>query len=243
MPLIIFLLFCTYSAQAFTEGNATPWSGAVDLGLDEVSGNSKSTSIVLGANAKRVISSRKGYPYGAFTSKLGFTYKNSSGVTSARNGFLNAEYNEFIRETVKLFCREKLSFDDFKDLDLRAEEILGLGKRVIDKRHIILELNIGISRIDSFYENSTSVGYFSIPLGYNLIGKITEAVTFTQEVLSQFSMEEFGQTLTTCDSELQIPMNGSWIVKFVHTLSHNSSPVPGKKNLDQVLSIRIGYTL
>jgi putative salt-induced outer membrane protein YdiY len=151
------------------------------------------------------------------------------------------KYNKFFTPLWSSFLNQKVSFDKFKDLELRTEESVGTRYRILNKSQLSLDLNIGIARIDSIYKKETNAGYFSIPIGYDLQWIIHEKTTFIQETQCLFSPEKMGEFLFTLCSRIELPLSSSWAFTINHDLEHNANPPGLKKKIDQSLKLRLGY--
>ena len=118
--------------------NPVGWEGSLQVGINGTSGNSETTSYVLGSDLKRKTE--------LYELKFDMNYVNTSanGVETQNNAIQNLRYERnFGGSPWSFFTREYLEYDEFKPFDLRLALNAGIGYKFIDTEATTLKGRYG----------------------------------------------------------------------------------------------------
>jgi len=235
--LVLSVILCA------TNGLAEPQevSGSVLIGVSSTSGNTDTSSVFARAELKlsEVIVDGKPDP---LAMKAEYQLAERDGEMTARRGQGQLRYDhEFIKKTSAFFL-ERVSFDEFQNLDLRAEEQLGLSRKLIEQKQYGLSADAGLTRIDSFYETAENQGDFGLVLGGHAFWNVVGSLKLTEDVEYRPAFGDFNQYLFTSETALSTRLSENWQVKLLYQIFYNSTPQVGTKGTDKNLMLTLGYT-
>jgi putative salt-induced outer membrane protein len=216
------------------------WSGYVDLGLANASGNSKTTTFNLGMNAVRATPRDK--VTFQFTSLYDTNSTSGTSVTTANTMLGGVRYDVNVRNKVYGFGFSDFEFNEFQKLDLRFAPGGGLGYHAYKKEK---------TYVDFFGGGALSKEYFSTGLkrssGEALAGDEVSFAPWKATVVKQRfvlypNVSEMGEFRMNLDISAVTRLN-KWLSWQV-TMSDRflSNPVPGTKKNDSILTTGLRVT-
>ena len=217
------------------------FSGDILIGVSATSGNSDTNSFFVRGEAllSDVIVDDKADP---LSMKAEFLRSEDDGVVSSRRGQGELRYDREIRNKTSFFFLERVSFDDFQNLDLRAEEQLGLAQKFVVQPKYWLGGDLGLSRIDSFYETAPNEGEFGIVVGGHAWWNIYGPVQLTEDVSYRPAFSDFNDYLFTSETGVTTKLSDNWKVKLIYQIFYDNTPPAGTKSTDKNLMLTLGYS-
>jgi putative salt-induced outer membrane protein len=229
------------SLQSAIADTGQKFSGGIDVGISNSSGNTSTESFYIrgAATLSEVMAGGFKDP---LTIKGDYLYKKDTDVLTARRGKLEGRYDSLFRERTSIFFLERVAFDEFSNLDLRVEEQVGLSQKLIVKPRYSLSGDLGVTRIDSFFESSTSEGDFGIVVGGHFDWRIIGQLYFTEDVEYKPEFGKFSNYLLKAETGLTTKLSAQWKVALLHQLDYDNQPPAGTSGTDKNLILTFGYS-
>jgi putative salt-induced outer membrane protein YdiY len=161
-------------------------------------------------------------------------------TTRRGEGRIRYDY-EFVTKT-SMFYLERLSFDEFQDLDLRAEEQAGVNRRLMDRNRLGLSADAGVARVDSFYEEAEDEGDFGLILGGHAFWTIVGSLKLTQDVEYRPAFADFDRYLLSSETGLSTKLSENWQVRLLYQIHYSSQPPEDVEQTDRNLALTLGYS-
>jgi len=226
-------------AAIFDKGQK--FSGGIDVGISSTSGNTNTGSYYV-----RSLATLSEVMAGGFKDPLSikadYLYKKEKDQLTGRRGRLEGRYDSLFLEKISVFFLERVAFDEFSDLDLRVEEQLGLSQKFITQPRYSLSGDLGVTRIDSFFETSPTEGDFGLVVGGHLGWRIIGSLHFTEDVEFKPEFGEFSNYLVKAETGLSTKLSAQWKVSFIHQLDYDNRPPAGTSGTDKNLILTFGYS-
>ncbi len=217
------------------------WTGAVDLGYAQSTGNAITSTINSSATASRATSRDKITTQ--FTSL--FARNNVSGrsllTANAMRGGIG--YSLDVSKKLFVYGSTDLEFDEFQQLDLRFVPSGGLGYHAIKSEATILDIFAGGSLNREFFATGLRRSSAEVPFGNELIRKVFGGITtFRQKLVIYPNMRDRGEMRVNFDLSQATALNKwlAWQVTFSNR--YLSNPVPGRKTNDLLITTGLRVT-
>ena len=217
------------------------FSGDVLIGISDIRGNSEISSVFLRGEAKLSEVMAGGNP-DPLKMKADYSHSEEKGELSSRRGLGQLRYDNEIWNKTSLFFVEKVSFDEFRSLDLRAEEQIGLSRKLIVQPKYGVSADFGLTRIDSFFENALNQGGFGLVLGAHAHWNIIGSLAFTQDFTFRPTFEDFSDYLLDSETGLATKLSTNWNVKLLYQTFYDNDPPASVKNSDRNLILSFGHS-
>ncbi|OBS08065.1 DUF481 domain-containing protein [Acidihalobacter prosperus] len=223
---------CACCAPAFAASPPTGWSGNIQLGGVQTTGNTQSST----ANGKFKLN----YLRAPWQNTLRF-----SGLYASSDGTTNAQSWEGSNQTRYSFSKHNYLFGlinaqavRFSGYDYQVSEVAGLGRRLYDSARQTLDVEIGAGARQSRLTEggARSVGIGRLGLGYEF--DITAHSSFTQHVSSEIGVNN---TFVKAVSALKMSIYGALSANLSYTISHNSNVPAGTRKTDTISSVTLEY--
>lgn len=221
------------SAPALAEG----WSGGLELGFSNTSGNSRNATLTTRFDLK--------YENAVWNHELfgDAYYARSDSERTAERHALGYKPRYLLSERAYAFGSLRYDRDRFSDINHRWTMIGGYGRELIDTERTHLEAELGAgARQTKYYENEDGLSR-SEPVLY-VGGRFQHAVSDTARFVQTLRVE-YGHDNTSSEavSSLQMRVTDTVSAKLSHTFRHNShlTGVRGKK-LDQITTVNMVYS-
>ncbi|MBK9166905.1 MAG: DUF481 domain-containing protein [Bryobacterales bacterium] len=210
------------------------WTGNVDLGYSETSGNADTNTITVGANASRA-TNRDKIAVG-FTSL--YASNETTGVSIVTANAIRGGINYSLNLTPKAytFASLDLEFDEFQSLDLRFVPAGGFGYNMIKNRRTLLAFQGGASVNREFFSTGLKRTSGEGLAGNEFTHKFNDTLAVRQKFVIFPNLTEPGDFRMNFDAGLTAALSRwlSWQI----TVSDRflSNPVPGRQKNDVLLS-------
>jgi putative salt-induced outer membrane protein YdiY len=215
------------------------WTGSLDIGLGQVTGNSQSSNFTFGLNAVRATTRDKitYYTTAAFARSTlnGVTATTAQAIAGGIRYDLNVSDKSFAFGTVDLFN------DRFQDLDLRTVLGAGYGRHTIKNDRTTLDLLVG-GDFDREFFTTFNRSSAEVLLGETITRKFLASSAFNEALFFYPNLSYTGNYRSTFSLGLVTKLTKvlSWQISFNDY--YLSNPVPGKKTNDLLFSTGLRVT-
>lgn len=231
--LTVAVLSASLAAPAFAEG----WSGGVELGFSNTSGNSRNATLTTRFDLKWENAVWNHEFFGD-----AYYARRDSERTAERHA-LGYKPRYRLSERDYLFGTVRYDRDPFADIRHRWTQIAGYGRKLIDAERTQLEAEIGAGARQTRYEVNPDGLDRSEPVLY-VGGSFRHDLSETAR-LSQTLRIEYGNDNTNSESVTALTMRVTRTVsaKLSHTVRHNTrlTGVRGEK-VDQITGVNLVYS-
>lgn len=228
------------SLRAAISNKGQQFGGGIDIGISNSSGNTSAESFFV-----RGIATLSEVKVGGYVDPLAikgdYLYKTENDGLTARRGQLQGRYDSLFLEKTSVFFLERVSFDEFSDLDLRVEEQLGLSQKFVTKPSYSLSGDLGLTRIDSFFETTPSEGDFGIVIGGHLGWRVIGSLYFTEDIEFKPQFQKFSNYLLKAETGLSTRLSDHWKIALIHKFDYDNQPPAGTQGTDKSLILTFGY--
>jgi putative salt-induced outer membrane protein YdiY len=226
------------------------WSGLLDAGLSDTSGNSSTLSFNLAAKAVRYTPKDKITVYSTAVYATDNTTPPSRTTAHAINGGIRVDFN--ISPKIFVFGFTDFQYDEFQHLDLRNVIGGGFGYHVINSKTTQFDVFAGGDFNQEYYSAITTVTPVvpaltrktaEITAGETLNAKILHGRTIVTEAFSLFpNVSDGGDFRFTLDISAATKLK-SWLAwQVTYTDSFTNYPQPGLTNNNTILSTGLRLT-
>jgi len=242
-PLVLVAILASCSnAWAEDAGPDGVWRGNGGAALSYASGNTRSSSLALTADAARQTTSDKLSLYGqALGSRAESTTNGVTATNTTANQWkLGTRYDHNVTDTTFGFGGLDFSHDQLQLLSLRSVVSAGVGYHVIKTPETQWDLLGGASyRSDQYAtpgvlinnQPRTSLNAVELLLGEESTSKLSPSTSFKQRLIVSPNMSKDRGVLTTFDASLMVAMSETLSLKVSLQDRYNSlSQAPIKKN-------------
>jgi putative salt-induced outer membrane protein YdiY len=160
----------------------------------------------------------------AFGVKLERGNSDSNGKADTNNVFSSTKLKVFQSERRYFFGTTSLEYDEFEDLDLRAQAFVGPGYYFIKKKKTDLFGEIGGGIVGEFIddEDETVEGNAYLHIGWRQ--KIFENSEFIQDITLLPDLSDVGDYRVRSETTLRTPVGERWALKLTILDDYDSNP-------------------
>jgi putative salt-induced outer membrane protein YdiY len=194
------------------------WSGSFAFGVKLERGNSDSSDFHFEAKAAREA------PRDKLEFRLLVDYEETDGKADTNNVFSSTKLKVFQSERRYFFGTTSLEYDEFEDLDLRAQAFVGPGYYFIKKKKTDLFGEIGGGIVGEFIddEDETVEGNAYLHIGWRQ--KIFENSEFIQDITLLPDLSDVGDYRVRSETTLRTPVGERWALKLTILDDYDSNP-------------------
>ncbi len=212
------------------------WSHRLEAGAQVRSGNVSSTDVTAALQSQRLA------PKSELTTAASFAYGETEGERTAERAVGEGRFNLFHTSWLFSFYLANLERDALEDLDLRAQELVGVGANVVRTRRTLLRAEIGAGGRQELFSNGDQRVSPLARLGmawHQTLGQATELIlraTLLPDLgnLGAYRMEGEGA--------LRVPLTTRFHLRLSLLDSYDSNPQPGVKRNDLTFLSALGWT-
>ena len=228
-----------------TQINPPPpkWTGTVSANGLVTTGNSRTTTIGIAADAVRRaerdrITLGAGYLYGRQRNP-----STDTDETTVDSMFGFAKYDYFLVKKLYLYGSVRAERDRIADLDLRLVPSIGLGYQWFEGPTFNLSSEAGLAWIYEDYRHRDSTSHFGARLSYHVDYKPHDVLLLFHnlEWLPSFA-DPVGDYNLNADAGLRATIVGRLFSEVKVELRHDSTPAPGRDKNDVRYLMAIGYS-
>jgi len=236
-------------ASSITSANAVEiagdsWKGIAELGAVVTYGNTETQSL----NGRLgVTNERDKWRHNVQLETLKATSKdiNDSDTTTAERYLVSGKSDYKFNKSGYGFGTVQYENDRFSGFDYRVTEAIGYGQRFIEKKTLLLDLELGPGArqsqpkgVDTNGNNLDSDSEFIVRAAGKLEWKLTDTTVFSEELTSDFGEQT---TLTKSVTALAAQIVGNLAMKISLTLKLNSDPPEGVQKDDAESALTLVY--
>jgi putative salt-induced outer membrane protein YdiY len=228
-----------------TQINPSPpkWTGAVSANGLVTTGNSRTTTIGITADAVRRAERDRttlgaGYLYGRQRNP-----DTDTDQTTVDSMFGFAKYDYFLLKKLYVFGSVRAERDRIADLDLRFVPSLGVGYQWFEGPTLNLATEAGVAWIYEDYRRRDSTSHFGARLAYHVDYKPHDVLLLFHnlEWLPSFA-DPVGDYNLNTDAGLRATIAGGLFSEVKVELRRDSTPAPGRDTNDVRYLMAIGYS-
>ena len=212
------------------------WTGNVFLGALKQSGNTDRTSASFGGEATRRSARDR------FNLSLLYNYAEEGGILTTRDTYGAIKYDYFFMQKFYGYLGVEMLKDKFKDLNLRTIVGPGVGYQVWDDEIKALALEAGIAYFSEDRIEADDDHWITARLGARFRYKLSEQVTFTDNLALYPSLEAGGEFTSRNEATLITTLAGPWSLRLANIWEHDSDPAEGIKKDDTKSSVNLQYS-
>ena len=231
--IITTILSLSAMAGSLIAGDAWNYSASLDISGKE--GNTEEFGTQIGLKASKDVA--------VYTSMIYGTYDKAetSGVDTADELILGAEYAKFLTERTGLFASFEYEKDDFESIDSRMTPSIGVVYRFLNTADHKFSGKIGLSYRIEEYTNGLENSDFGGRLGVDHYWKFAEWGEMTNELDYTPSFEDADNFLVDHDSGVNIPLGFSdnFALRLGVSNTYNNTTLPGIEELDTTYYLRL----
>ena len=215
------------------------WSGSIEAGLVETSGNTEETTVSGEVDATRNWNDWR------HNVLLQSRYAEQSGERTAERYTAGTQLDYKYNPNDFVFVRGRYDNDDFSGYDFQASTAAGYGRRIWSEGDSYFDLSTGLGyRYGRFETPDPEEGEVQEdPIG-RLAGdfryQLSETAHFRQEAETEVSLDD-GDAISRSVTSLQANVNSSLAMKLSYTLEHNSNPPAGTERTDTITAVTLLY--
>lgn len=250
-------LFAALLAQAPAPSAATEstTSGSVALGAVVLTGNSETTTLAFGSTLTRKT------PSWIYDFKANAAYGKSTdpntGVetTNALNGLVSVRGARRLTEVLALYLEAGVDTDHLKSIEWRPAAELGVSLQLIDRKEG--DFQTQALRVDFGFRGGNEYRFQYFPTVVNLPDQTIAApkagfafryafsreAVLTDELTALVNLPDGPRLLLNNVIKLSTRVYGMLTFAVSYGIAQDSSPPPGKKNLDTTLTVAFEMTL
>ncbi len=236
-------------ASSITSVNAiefagNDWEGVAELGAVVTYGNTETQTL----NGKLgVTNDRDKWRHNVQLETLKATSTdNADNDTTTAERYLISGKSDFKFSSNKYaFATIQYEDDRFSGLNYRTTEAIGYGQRIIERKTLLLDLEVGPGArqsqpkgVDGNGESLGLISEFIVRAAGRLEWKITNTTAFSQALVSDFGDDS---TLTKSVTALAAQIVGNLAMKVSLTLRLNSDPPSGVQKDDAESALTLVY--
>ena len=214
-------------AQRQAESLTRRWAYELGVDLNGKRGNSERLFFGVRGRAEMKTVQDRLFFYGSYAQA------DDSGRKTQDEGKFGVDYSNYFVPPWSWYVRQELGFDGTKDLDLRSQTAVGIGRSLLKKANHTLEARVGIAYRFENYGNGTDFDSAGLEFGvlhsFSLrFGKMNNSLTVTP------SFDNFNNYVLTHESSLEIPVAQSeaWKIRLGVKNDYTSRPPNGLKPHD-----------
>ena len=214
------------------EASPKSWKGNAELGIVKTSGNTTTQSI--SANAD-IIYERNRWRHNG---KIEILNTSSDNITSAERYTVTGKSDYKLDVLSYIFASIGYENDRFAGFDYRTTEVLGYGRRVINRDAVTLDLEAGPGARQTKFRNGDSTSEAIGRVAAMFAWKVSDTATFTEDLSSDIGQDA---TINKSVTALRTQVAGNLAMKASITV-RNISKVPiGTKKTDSETALTLVY--
>ncbi|MGM0435396.1 MAG: DUF481 domain-containing protein [Pseudomonadota bacterium] len=215
------------------------WSGSVEVGLVETSGNTEETTVSGEADVTRDWNDWRQNVL------LQSRYAEQGGERTAERYSAGTQLDYKYNPNDFVFVRGRYSNDDFSGYQFQASTSAGYGHRFWSEGDSHFDLSTGLGyRYSKFDEPEPGEGSVRESAIGRLAGdfryQLSETAHLRQEAETEVSVDD-GEAMSRSVTSLQANVNSSLALKLSYTVEHDSNPPEDTDRTDTITAVTLLY--
>ena len=214
------------------------WSGGGNFGLALARGNSETTNLALGFDAKRKTEKD------AWIVNAASIYSTDAHLsTTTANSFQGLiRYDRNFTKRVFAYGVFAGGYDELQDLNYRLMPGGGLGFHAIATEKTTLDLLGGLGYTRESYSTGLTRNLLTLTLGDEFSYKLSARTTIVQNLYYLPSLNDTSNYRITGNFGIATKLNGWMTANLLFNDRYNSQPVLGNKKNDVLFTTGLGFT-
>ena len=214
------------------EASPKPWKGNAELGIVKTSGNTSTQSINASAG---IVYKRDRWTHNG---KFELLNSSSDNVTSAERYTATGKSDYKLDELSYVFGRLDYENDRFAGFEYRTTEVIGYGRRVINRDTVTLDLEAGPGARQIKYIHGDSKNEAIGRVAAMFAWKVSDTATFTEDLSSDIGQDA---TISKSVTALKAQVAGNLGMKVSFTVRNVSKVPVGTNKTDRETTITLVY--
>lgn len=217
------------------------WAHSIGFDLTGSSGNTDDFGLGLRAD------STYGNKFREYDLYLAYNKSNKDGVSVVDETKFGAEYDSKFRKRLAWYAKTDLENDRLERIDLRATIASGLKYFWLNNNSYDLSVRSGIAfRFEEYQSSSNSaLSEPALDFGLEYSHVFRDFISLESDLTYVPSINDFTDFLLSNDFAIVVPLDkeDNWNLRSGVSGTYNSTPVPGKEELDLKYYLRLVYRL
>lgn len=209
------------------------WAGEGELGYVATTGNTETSNLKA---RLRLLNERDHWRHKALFEALNTSDRDvNTGERYSASWQSDYKFNEFDY----MFGRLEYQTDKFSGYEYRVSEVIGYGRRVLNRDAMTLDLEAGPGARQSELETGGREDEMILRLAANYLWRITDRSRFTQDL--SFDVGE-DATITKSVTAVEATIIGDWSMKLSYTVESVSDVPAGVEKTDTETAAALVYS-
>jgi len=217
------------------------WSHSIGFDFTGSTGNTEDFGLGLRAD------STYGNKFREYDLYLAYNNSSKKDVTIVNETKFGVEYDSKFYDRLAWYVKTDLENDRLEKIDIRATAALGLKYFWVKNNSYDLSARSGIAfRFEKYQSpNTATLSEPALDFGLEYSYKIKDFISLESDVTYVPSVNDFTDFLLSNDFALVVPLGkeDNWNLRSGINGTYNSTPVPGKEELDLKYYLRLVYRL
>ena len=218
------------------ENDEWEWSGRVNVGASDSSGNSEVTRV----NADAEVVARRRQNRVRVGGRV--NYAVDRGEESESNTNLHAKYDHFLTRRWYAYANTTLEHDRFKDLRLRTTLGVGSGYQVLELPRTNFALEAGLEHVSSDYYATPDEEFPAARLASRFDHWLKENVVQLFQISEGYmNLENAERSFVRTQTGLRFPLTTGFVGQLQLNVDWEGDPQPGRDSTDETAILSLGY--
>lgn len=211
------------------------WKGSVSLAANSQTGNTERSALTFGVDTVRKNDQDR------FSLRALYSIGEDKKIMTSRSAYGALKYDYFFTKKFYGYLAVELLNDTFKDLNLRTVVGPGVGYQVWDDARKALGLEAGIAYFSEDLKTGADKSWATARLAANYRYKLTETITFTDNLIMYPSLEQASDFKMRNEASLVTALGSGWSLKLANTLDYDNAAAKGIKKTDSNSMLGLQY--
>lgn len=212
------------------------WSGSVAAGAIIRTGNNETRTANATADAIWRVDKNR-VTLGAL-----WSYQDDTTGVTQRKTYGSAKYDHFLSETAFAYGQASGNSDKDAQLNVRWTLGAGAGEQFVDNETWKFSAEAGLSGISEDFKTSGKNEYIAARLAYSAKYMHNSSWEFAQDAEAYPSLESGDDLYTRVDTRAKLTLTESMFAQFQWVLEYDSTPDTGKKEVDNLFAVSVGWS-
>jgi putative salt-induced outer membrane protein YdiY len=226
----------TLVQRGHVEMDEWEWSGRVNVGASDSSGNSEVTRV----NADAEVVTRRHQNRVTVGGRV--NYALDHGEESESNANVYAKYDHFVTRRWYAYGNTTLEHDRFKDLRLRTTLGVGSGYQVLQLPRTNFALELGLEHVSSDYYATPDEQFPAVRLASRFDHWLKEDVVQLFQISEGYmNLEDYDRSFVRTQTGLRFPLAAGFLGQLQLNVDWEGNPPPGRGSTDETAILSLGY--
>lgn len=170
-----------------------------------------------------------------------YNYGEADGAVTARNWLFQLKYDYFLTEKFFLNTSNMLEHDRFQNLQLRTTLGAGVGYQFLNTGEISFSSTTGLAYVDEDYTSVPRTETPSFHLAYRFEATLWSRLKIFQRFDGYYDLRYGNSLRIIMDQGLRVPVYQTLYVSLEYDYRYNTTPAPGRKEMDDAYIFGVGF--